>query len=436
MTTVLQQLKPAFRIDTIAKDYNGVHITWKDSHESFYPNLWLRDSCRCPKCFQRDTLSINHGHDLFKMSLNPTLQKVTLDREGNLDLVWGGEEQGHHTVFDPSWLRVHCYKDQALKKPQKPELWDASVSFPYFDYHEVISDEQTWLSCLNKLAYLGIAIVENAPNNQVSFAKLVERIGQPRQRYHPTNLFVIDKNDKIGKIGQDIQHSYQWGRLRNHTDLTAYDIPAGIQYLQCAVYDNPDHDRQAYSTVVDGFKLAEVIKAENPYFYELLTTEYIPAGRRRLVVEEELGENDSSAKKYEWDAYRHNHLIQLDENGEVYQICYNHNTRIPLEVSDDKIEDLLAAYRRFTELLQDPQYNIEFLLNPGQVLMVNNWRVLHGRTGMWSAQLKRTLFGAYFEEETFRTRRRILLGEKTGMSDLWLMGCSDRALEILGERMV
>ena len=37
--------------------------------------------------------------------------------------------------------------------------------------------------------------------------------------------------------------------------------------------------------------------------------------------------------------------------------------------------------------------------------------------------------------ETFRSRRRILLGKKSGLSDIWLMGCSDRALEILSDRI-
>ncbi|MBC6418729.1 MAG: TauD/TfdA family dioxygenase, partial [Prochloron sp. SP5CPC1] len=147
-------------------------------------------------------------------------------------------------------------------------------------------------------------------------------------------------------------------------------------------------------------------------------------------------ENESSARKYQWDAYRHNHVINLNENGQVYQIKYNHNTRIPLEVSDDKIHDLLAAYRRFSQLLQDPEYNAEFLLAPGQVLVVDNWRVLHGRTGIWNPNLQRILLGAYLEEESFRTRRRILLGDKSGMSGLWLMGCTDRALEILADRHI
>ncbi len=433
MTTTLQQLKPTFRIESLTTTDNGVNITWKDGHKSFYHHLWLLDSCRCPQCFQRDTLSINSGHDLLKIPLNPTAQEVKLNREGDLDIVWGGEQTGHHSVFDASWLRVHCYQDPALKQSPKRQLWDASLSLPHFDYHEVMNDNTVLLSCLNQMLELGAAIIDNAPKNEESFRAVIERVGPLRQRYHPTNVFKLDRTDTKA---QAIQHSYQVGTLRNHTDVTAYDIPTGLQFLECLLYENPDNDRQAYSTIVDGFKLAEVIKAENPWFYELLTTEYIPAGRRRLSVEEKLSENDSSAQKYEWEAYRHNHVINLDENGEVYQVKYNHNTRVPLEVSNDKIHDLLAAYRRFSQLLTDPQYSAEFLVAPGQILVVDNWRILHGRTGIRNPNLKRIVLGAYLEEETFRCRRRILLGEKTGMSDLWLMGCSDRALEILAERIV
>ncbi|MCL2932881.1 MAG: hypothetical protein MGG11_11655 [Trichodesmium sp. MAG_R03] len=64
--------------------------------------------------------------------------------------------------------------------------------------------------------------------------------------------------------------------------------------MECILDDHLNSDRQAYSTVVDSFKLAEVIKAKNPVFFE---KEYIPAGCKRISVKEKLSENDSSAKK-------------------------------------------------------------------------------------------------------------------------------------------
>ena len=436
MTTVLQQLKPAFRIESVALTEKGVNITWKDSHQSFYHKLWLRDSCHCLECFQQDTLSLNsgegEGHDPLKMPLNPVIETVKCDRQGNLDIVWGGAEPGHHSVFDPSWLRVHCQKDPALQQQHQPQLWDSSLSIPHFDYEDVMQDEEALLLWLDKMVELGVSIIDNAPKNQASFQALIERVGPIQQRYHPTHIFTLDT---ANKLAGNIHHAYQYmKRLVNHTDHINYDIPPRLQFLQCIQYDNPDNDNQAYSTLVDGFKIAEVLRTQQPKFFELLTQEYISTGRRRLGVEEKVSEQEIGTKKYQWEIHHRQHIINLDQKGQVYQIRFHEQDRVPLDVSPDKIQDLYAAYQTFARLAEDPKYNVEFLIEPGQVLVNDNWRLLHGRNGIHNPELRRVLLGAYMKPETFRSRRRILLGKKSGLSDIWLMGCSDRALEILADR--
>ena len=437
MTTVLQQLKPAFRIESVTKTDNGVQITWKDGHESFFHNLWLRDACHCPQCFQRDTLSLNsgegEGHDPLKMPLNPITEQVKIDREGNLDIIWSGVEPGHHSVFEPSWLRVHCQKDPAIQEKRKPQLWDSSLSLPHFDYQEVMKDEEVLLAWLEKMFELGVSIIDNAPKNQEGFQALIERVGPIQERYHPVHIFTLDT---ANKLAGNIHHAYQYmRRLHNHTDHINYEIPPRLQFLQCIQYDNPDHDNQAYSTLVDGFKIADVIRKEQPKFFELLTQEYISTGRRRLGVEEKVSAHEIGTKKYQWETYRRQHVINLDGNGEVFQIRYHEQDRVPLDVSHDKIQDFYAAYQAFATLAEVPEYNVEFLIAPGQILVNDNWRLLHGRNAIHNPGLRRVLLGAYMKPETFRSRRRILLGKKSGMADMWLMGCSDRALEILAERM-
>ncbi|NEN88828.1 MAG: DUF971 domain-containing protein [Okeania sp. SIO3H1] len=437
MVTLVQQLKSAFRIQSVTTVDNGVQITWKDGHESFYHNLWLRDTCHCPKCFQPNTLSLNsgegEGHDPLKMPLNPITETVKIDRDGNLDIIWGGEEPGHHSVYDPSWLRVHCQKDPAIKQRRKPQLWDSSVSIPHFDYNEVMRDDETLLLWLDNMLELGVAIIDGVPKNQEAFLALVEQVGPIQQRYHPTHIFTLDTaNQLAGKI----HHAYKYlKQLPNHTDHISYKVPPKLQFLGCIEYENPDNDRQGYSTLVDGFKIAEVLRTQQPKYFELLTQEYISTARRRLGVEEKVSDQEKGTKKYQWETYHRQHVINLDENGEVYQIRHNEKDRAPLDVSPDKIQDLYAAYQAFTALAESPEYNAEFLIAPGQVLVNDNWRLLHGRTGIHNPQLRRVLLGAYMKPETFRSRRRLLLGKKSGMPDMWLMGCSDRALEILAERM-
>ncbi|NEN97382.1 MAG: taurine catabolism dioxygenase TauD, partial [Moorea sp. SIO3I7] len=312
------------------------------------------------------------------------------------------------------------------------QLWDSSVSIPHFDYHEVMKDDWALLLWLDKMLELGVVIIDNVPKNRESFQALIERIGPIQERYHPTHIFTLDT---ANKLAGNIHHAYQYmKRLDNHTDHVSYNVPPRLQFLGCIQYDNPDNDKQAYSTLVDGFKIVEVLRTQQPKFFELLTTEYVPTGRRRLGVEEKVSKHEIGTKKYQWETYHRQHVINLDETGEVYQIRHHEKDRVPLEVSPDKIQDLYAAYQAFTALAEAPEYNAEFLIAPGQVLVNDNWRLLHGRTAIHNPQLRRVLLGAYMKPETFRSRRRLLLGKKSGMSDIWLMGCSDRALEILADR--
>ena len=436
MTTLVQQLKSAFRIESVATLDNGVQVIWEDGHESLYHNLWLRDACHCPKCFQQNTLSLNsgegEGHDPLKMPLNPIPDTVRIDHQRNLEIIWGGEEPGHQSVFDPSWLRVHCQKDQALQQRRKPQLWDSSVSIPHFDYSDVMEDDEALLLWLEKMRDLGVAIIDDVPKNKAGFQSLIERIGPIQERYHPTHIFTLDT---ANKLAGNIHHAYQYmQRLHNHTDHVSYNVPPRLQFLGCIQYDNPDNDKQAYSTLVDGFKISEVLRTQQPKYFELLTQEYVPTGRRRLGVEEKVSEKERGTKKYQWETYHRQHVINLDENGEVYQIRHHENDRVPLDVSPDKIQDLYAAYQAFTALAESPDYSAEFLIAPGQVLVNDNWRLLHGRTAIHNPKLRRVLLGAYMKPETFRSRLRLLLGQKSGLSNIWLMGCSDRALEILAER--
>lgn len=433
MSIRIEQLEPAFRIESVARTDTGVEIRWCDQHASFYPNLWLRDSCRCPECFQHDTSSLGSGHDPLELPLDPSIREVRLTPAGALAIVWGGAEAGHRSAFDPSWLRVHCQTDPARHRGHRRRLWDGSVTMRRFAYQAIMSDDDVWLAWSRQILESGVALIDNAPPDRDSFRALVERVGPLQQRYHPSKIFTLDTADKRAKT---IHHAYHYAeRLRNHTDHAFYRNTARLQFLGCIRYDHADSPGQGYSTLVDGFKVAEVLRDEHPDRFELLSQEHVPTGRRRFAVEERLSVEEQHTNKYEWDVYQRRHMITTDDTGEVCQVLHNRNARVPLDVSQDKIESLMDAYRTFTELIDAPEYNAEFLLEPGQILVSDNWRVLHGRTAITSPSLHRILLGAYISGETFRSRRRILLGRKSEMPDLWLMGCSDHALEMLSRRM-
>jgi [2-(trimethylamino)ethyl]phosphonate dioxygenase len=65
------------------------------------------------------------------------------------------------------------------------------------------------------------------------------------------------------------------------------------------------------------------------------------------------------------------------------------------------------AYCAFAALLQAPQYVIEFKLEAGDLFIVDNLRVLHGRTG-FSGEGSRHLQGCYADMDGVRSKLAVL----------------------------
>lgn len=94
----------------------------------------------------------------------------------------------------------------------------------------------------------------------------------------------------------------------------------------------------------------------------------------------------------------------------------NNDDRAPVDMSPEKVPSfcfkLLTLWFQQTQfykslhsllkLLRDPSYEIEFQLVPGHVLIMDNWRVLHGRRSFTG---HRRMLGCYFSYEDLQSRR-------------------------------
>jgi gamma-butyrobetaine dioxygenase len=99
-------------------------------------------------------------------------------------------------------------------------------------------------------------------------------------------------------------------------------------------------------------------------------------------------------------------LIELDVAGQLRTIRYNNRSIGPLDVGADAVEAFYAAYRRFGRLLHDPAQTVGFRMAPGDLFIVDNRRVLHGRRGFSGA--RRHLQGAYADADSLQSTLRIL----------------------------
>lgn len=92
-------------------------------------------------------------------------------------------------------------------------------------------------------------------------------------------------------------------------------------------------------------------------------------------------------------------MIGLSPDGEIIAIHFNNRSVAP--ITDVPYEDMLnyyKAYRKFSDIINDPKMAVNFKLNPGDCFIVDNTRVLHARTA-YLGKGSRWLQGCYVDKD-------------------------------------
>jgi len=138
------------------------------------------------------------------------------------------------------------------------------------------------------------------------------------------------------------------------------------------------------SVVVDGFRAAERLQAEDPCGFALLTRhcarfEYAGSAGVRLKSKRP--------------------MIELGPDGELIGIRFNNRSASAfIDVPYEDMEGYYAAYRRLAQIIEDPAMEITFKLKPGELFIVDNTRVLHARKA-FSSSGSRWLQGCYADKD-------------------------------------
>ena len=367
----------------------AVTVAWDDGHASRFHWLWLRHNCRCDKCWNKlgdQTLQVvvNIPQDIVPKS-------TSLDDEGRLVLAWPQDD--HVTVYEAGWLRAHCYSaEERRKRRHTPTLWDANYvkDLPVFERGDIEVGNLGNLQVLEQLRDYGIARIKGAAPVPDEIERLAELIGYIRETNYGRFLDVVTKpSPKI--------LAYTPEYLSVHSDDPYRDLPPGFGIFHCIEADSVGGD----SILVDGFKVADALRKENPGAFEILSR--VPQQYSRY-------HEDDVDFRYEA------RMISIDYWGEISGFRYADRPIAPLDIQEELVEPFYDAFRKLSELTRRPEFEIRFRLTPGDVLLFDNHRVLHGRSGISGRRHLRT---CYFEREVFRSRLRIL-GRQFGRGDYGL----------------
>ncbi len=181
--------------------------------------------------------------------------------------------------------------------------------------------------------------------------------------------------------------AYTSDRLGPHTDGTySHDAP-GLQFFLC-VQAAPEGGE---SLLVDGFAIAAHLAAAEPDVYSTLAS--IPVPGRYIEPGVHL--------RAERPVFRSNPRGVLD------QVSFNNYDRAPFLLPPELETNFHAAYRRFASLADDRSRQRAVALSPGDILVFDNWRTLHGRNAFAGP---RHYIGAYLNHEDLESKRRVLSG--------------------------
>jgi gamma-butyrobetaine dioxygenase len=101
-------------------------------------------------------------------------------------------------------------------------------------------------------------------------------------------------------------------------------------------------------------------------------------------------------------------MIELDGQGQMTGVHYSPRLDdIPL-MSQHDTRRYHAARKRLGQLFEEPQYELRFRLNAGEMMMFDNNRVLHGRTSFNPSEGHRQLQGCYVDRDGPRSRYLVL----------------------------
>ncbi|MGB0969116.1 MAG: TauD/TfdA family dioxygenase, partial [Halocynthiibacter sp.] len=98
-------------------------------------------------------------------------------------------------------------------------------------------------------------------------------------------------------------------------------------------------------------------------------------------------------------------------DGEVIALRFNNRSMAAVTgVPFDAMDRWYAALRRLGEIIDAPESQVSFRLQPGEAFIVDNTRVLHARKG-YSGEGSRWLQGCYADKDGLRSTRAAIARE-------------------------
>lgn len=347
-----------------------------DEVETVLSWRWVRDHGEDPTSFNPETKQRRvYAIGLDELAPAAAVSRTLVSTAPVIAIEWLDQSE-------PTWISERTLA--ALLAPSAPAgcvPWHhanrANVSKG--EVASVLTDNQALRTWLHDLDRFGFAYLGGFSGGHEEVAELAARIGHPRSTiFGPTW-------DLSSDVALHDDTAYTQSFLAPHTDGTYSHEAPGLQMFCCIERNGTGGE----SVVVDGFAIAETLRTDFPEDFDILKSVNVPAHYIEPGVELRASRP----------------AIRVDANGAVVQVSMNNYDRSPMHLPAVEMNDFYRAYGRLHELANDQDRWVSIRLGPGDVLITDNWRALHGRLAYTGA---RHFIGCYLNHEDFESRLRVL----------------------------
>ncbi len=353
----------------------AARLTWDDGREARFHAIWLRDNALDP-----ETRSATNGQRLITLQDIPADTRISAAAIAGGDLEVAFRPEGRTVRFPAAWLRDHIY-DRANPpaagwQAAGIETWDAMLNADEItgDFATISQDKEALRLWLGHVRRYGVAKLTGGPVRSGALLDVAALFGFVRETNYGRWFEVRTEVNPINL-------AYTGLGLQAHTDNPYRDPVPTLQILYCLENSAEGGESQ----VVDGFRAAERLRAKDPHGFDLLSR-YCARFDYRGSADVHL-----SARRP---------MIELAPDGQMVSVRFNNRSTAPIiDVPYDDMAGYYAAYRRLGEIIDDPVMVVRFKLEPGDSFIVDNTRVLHGRTGYAATGGSRWLQGCYADKD-------------------------------------
>jgi gamma-butyrobetaine dioxygenase len=253
-------------------------------------------------------------------------------------------------------LPLASLREDARPAPRR-ELWttpDVVAGCAPIAFDAYLTDEATLARALRRVARGGLVLLSGAGDDPHAVEKAVARFGFIRETNYGA-LFDVRVEAEPGNF------AFTERALDLHTDNPYRDPVPSLQLLHAIRADEAGGGETAF---VDGFAHAEALRREAPDSFAVLAREPV-----RFTFTDASGARWSASVP----------ILELDPEGALKTVRLNHRSLDLRPAEAERLEAWYDAYLLFYERLHAERCAFARRLAPGELVIFDNRRILHGR---------------------------------------------------------